>query len=291
MPKDFYMRTMQAGRYFKAVRYQRSLPNDSSAVRAAKAATTSRAQRYINLKNSAEKLQMLLCANFDDKAACFCTYTFSEENLPVNRKMVRNLFVSHLSALRRKMKRLGKDLRYIYNIEGASLLAEPDAVPTESLPWEILPWKVKSRWEAVDKQPKGKKKKHGVRLHIHCFLLLTKPEREMVKQLWPYGFVYINPMKVELEDTFYRLSYYVTKEARSGSKPSGTRSYVPSRNLEQPVVEGHWCDGHEVLMPPPEAEHVHTANETTEYASFQYCSYRLPRPKRQPKEYRSKGRL
>ena len=101
MAKEYYVRTMRAGRYIKSVRYRRVLPNDSADARAAKTASTSKAQRYINLKNAAEKLEMLLCANFDIKNACFCTFTFAEENLPVNRKMAVNCFKSFIAALRR----------------------------------------------------------------------------------------------------------------------------------------------------------------------------------------------
>lgn len=291
MAKEFYVRTMRAGRYFKSVRYQRALPHDSAESRAAKAVTTSRAQRYINLKNAAEKLQMLLCANFDDKSACFCTFTFNDDSLPVNRKMARQYFTGFISTLRRKWQKRGLELLYIYNVEGTSLKADPAALPVDNSQWEIRPWAVKAKWEQINKRGNRSRKKESIRFHIHAFLLLPKADRCTVRENWPYGHVYINPIKVELPDTFHRLSYYVTKEARNGAIPSGSRSYVPSRNLQQPEIEGHWCDAHEVFLPPPEAENVHTANETTEYTSFQYVSYRLPRPKKPAKSYKSKGRV
>lgn len=288
--KDFYVRTMRAGRYVKSVRYQRALPHDTAEARAAKAVTTSKAQRYINLKNAAEKLQMLLCANFDDKAACFCTFTFNDDNLPVNRKMARQCFTGFISALRRKWQKKGMDLYYIYNVEGSS--SDPSALPVENSQWEIRPWAVKAKWEQLGSRGRqARKKEENIRFHIHAFLLLPKADRTTVRGIWSYGHVFINPMQVELPDTFHRLSYYVTKEARNGALPSGSRSYVPSRNLQQPQIEGHWCDAHEVFLPPPEAENVHTANETTDYTSFQYVSYRLPRPKKQSKSYRSRGRV
>ena len=290
MSKKFYVRTMTAGRYVKSVRYMRSLPGDSEAVRAAKAATTNKAQRYINLRNAAEKLQMLLCANFDEKDACFCTFTFREEDLPVNRKQTRQIFRSFLNSLRRKWRRQSKELKYIYTIEGSALYADPHACNIDDQQWEIRPWNVKNKWDTIDKAAK-RRQKYSVRLHAHCFMVLSKKDRELARELWPYGHIYINPMKVDVPDTFYKLSYYVTKEARGNSIPTGSRSYVPSRNLEQPCIEGHWCEAHEVFLPPVDAECVHIANETTDYTSFQYCSYRLPRPKKQPKTYHSKGRL
>ena len=288
MAKEFYVRTMQAGRYFKSVRYQRALPHDSAETRAAKAMSTSKAQRYINLKNAAEKLQMLLCANFDDRNACFCTFTFSDDNLPANRKMTRQMFTAYISNLRRIWQRAGNTLLYIYNVEGSSLVSDPSAVQPDNVRWEVKPWEVKSRWSLVDKKVS---KKEGVRFHIHAFLLLPKKDRELIKNKWQYGQVYINPIKVSLPDTFYRLSYYVTKESRNKAIPSGSRSYVPSRNLEQPIIEGHWCDAHEVFLPPANAEDVKTGSETTDYSNFQYISYRLPKAKKRPKSYKSKGRL
>ena len=290
MSKNFYVRTITAGRYVKSVRYMRSLPGDTEAVRAARSATTNKAQRFINLKNAAEKLQMLLCANFDEKDACFCTFTFSEENLPANRKHTRQIFRSYLACLRRKWRKQQRELKYIYTIEGSALSVDPHACHIDGQQWEIRPWNVKTRWDQVDKSAKRSARQH-VRLHAHCFLILNKKDRVLARELWPYGHVYINPMQVDLPDTFYKLSYYVTKEARGNSIPSGSRSYVPSRNLEQPSIDGHWCEAHETFSPPEEAECVHTANETTDYTSFQYVSYRLPRPKKTPKTYRSKGRL
>lgn len=289
MAKEFYVRTMRAGRYVKSVRYQRTLPHDTAETRAAKAVTTSRAQRYINLKNTAEKLQMLLCANFDDKNACFCTFTFDDENLPVNRKMARQCFTGFIAALRRKWQKNGLALQYIYNVEGSS--AELSALPVENSQWEIRPWAVKARWEQIDTRGSRSRKKESIRFHIHAFLYLPRSGRATVRKLWSYGHVFINPMQVDLPDTFHRLSYYVTKEARNGVLSFGSRSYVPSRNLQQPEIEGHWCDAHEVFMPPPDAENIHTASETTDYASFQYVSYRLPRPPKPVKSYKSKGRL
>ena len=291
MAKDYYVRTRRAGRYVYSVRYKRALPNESAEVRAAKAVSTNRAQRYINLKNAAEKLQMLLCANFDEKNACFCTFTFSDDNLPVNRKMARQCFTGFIAALRRQRQKQGQDLLYIYNVEGTSLTADPAARPADDSQWEIRPWAVKAKWNQIDKRGPRSNKKDGVRFHIHAFLILPKADRAAVREMWRYGRVHINPIQVDLPDSFYRLSYYVTKEARSGAIPSGSRSYVPSRNLTQPTIEGHWCDAHEVFLPPPGAENVHISNDSTDYTDFQYVSYRLPRPKKPRKSYQSKGRL
>jgi hypothetical protein len=280
---------MQAGRYIKSVRYRRVLPHDSAEARAAKSASTSKAQRYINLKNAAEKLEMLLCANFDIKNACFCTFTFTEDNLPVNRKMTVNCFKGFISDMRKTWKKNKRQLLYIYNVEGSALSQNLGAAFVESDSWEIRPWLQKKKWESLGKRQSKSKK--AVRFHVHAFFILDKAERAAVRKLWPYGHVYINTMRVEHPDTFRLLSYYITKESRDGSRPAGSRSYIPSRNLQQPTIEGHWCDAHEVFLPPQDAENVVSGNEETNYTSYHYISYRLPRLKKHPKPYKSKGRL
>ncbi len=294
MARKFYVRTMRAGRYFKSVRYQRAMPHDTAEARAAKALTTNKAQRYINLKNAAERLQMLLCANFDDKAACFCTFTFNDENLPVNRKMARQYFTAFITSLRRKWKRKGRELPYIYALEGVSLDYCSTAIPIDNIEWEIRPWKAKEKWDSLDTAPgkkANKKKEYDARFHIHCFLILSKADRKIVEDSWPYGISYLNPMWVDDPKTFERLSYYVTKEARNGVIKAGCRSYVPSCNLVKPKPEGHWGYAHEVFEAPPWAEHIKHGKYSTEYTSYEYISYWEPRPKKAAKSYKSKGRL
>ena len=88
MAKDFYIRIRTAGRYRLVARCSRPLPGDSDATRTAKQAATTAAQKYINIKNATERLQLLLCANFDSKEACFCTFTCTDETLPANRKHI-----------------------------------------------------------------------------------------------------------------------------------------------------------------------------------------------------------
>ena len=64
MAKGFYIRTMTAGRYQKVVRYSRAIPSDNKATRQAKQAATTAAQKFINVKNATEKLQLLRMKTF-----------------------------------------------------------------------------------------------------------------------------------------------------------------------------------------------------------------------------------
>lgn len=118
------MRYRTAGRYQLITRYSRPLPGDSKTVKAAKQAATTTAQKYINIKNATERLQLLLCANFDSKEACFCTYTFTDEALPANRKHAKAIFAGYLRSLRKAWKQSARPFKYIYTIEGEPLTSE-----------------------------------------------------------------------------------------------------------------------------------------------------------------------
>lgn len=293
MAKEYYIRTMIAGRYRRVVRYSRTIPNDSKATRQAKQAATTAAQKFINIKNATEKLQLLLCANFDSKEACFCTFTFTDEQLPANQKHTRQIFRGFLNQLRQEWKRTGSALKYIYTVEGDSLDASPAACAVDAQQWEIVPWRDREKWAQMDNQTAQDEPEEPTRLHAHCFLLLRKEDYETVRALWPYGQAYINPMKVNELTTFQRLANYVTKEKRTGSKGNGSRAYIPSLNLEQPVMDGHWCSEYEGITLPKEAEEIKSGSERDEIygTSMEYIFYRMPRPQQQAQPYKSKGTL
>lgn len=293
MAKEFYMRIRTAGRYRLVVRYSRPLPGDGDAARTAKQAATTAAQKYINIKNATERLKLLLCANFDDnKEACFCTFTFSDDTLPANRKHARGIFTDYLRKLRTEWKRSNREFKYLYTIEGEPLSACPSAAQVAGQRWEVAPWRDEKRWEQLDTAAQAEPEA-PTRFHVHCFLLLRKADYETVKALWPYGQVYISQMKVNELTTFERLACYVTKESRSGTKGNGARAYTPSLNLEQPTIDGHWCTEFEGITLPMGAEKISSGTDSNEIygSSMEYAFYRMPRPAQQPKPYKGKGRL
>lgn len=166
MGKGLYIRTVTAGRYQKTVRYTRALPGDAKAVRAAKQAATNAAQKYLNIKNATENLQLLLCANFDrPKESCFCTFTFKPGAEPANQKHAGKIFAGFV----RKLRPYLKDSRYIYVVEGTPLKSCPSAAPVEDMEWEKAPWRQTERWEQLDSSDQGDAKGEEIRLHIHCF--------------------------------------------------------------------------------------------------------------------------
>lgn len=289
MSKEYYIRTMRAGRYCKAVRYKRQLPGDTPKARAAKSLATTKAKQYINRKGSAEKLQMLMCANFDRKDAYFCTMTFDPKRLPPNRRQAQASIKNFLRRLRAEWKQAGRDLKYIYTVEGEPISMHPEASAVDNIPWEVVPWTDKGRWEAMDSQQSQAGTDNPVRFHVHCLLLLRREDFPEIRKAWKYGNVHINPIKVNDIETFPRLAAYMTKESRAGGLSTGARGYVPCLSLEQPVLEGHWCDECETISPPRDAEVIHSGREDTFYSSYQYCFYRVPRKQQIAEPYKRKA--
>ncbi|MCI8620158.1 MAG: hypothetical protein HFG44_08865 [Oscillospiraceae bacterium] len=291
MSKEFYIRTLTAGRYCKVVRYKRSIPSDGNIARNKKRAATTKAQQFINCKNATEKLEMLLCANFDSKESYFCTLTFDESHLPATRKEAIQVVSGYLRELRQEWTRHGRQLKYIYIVEGESLASSPTARSVDNVSWEITPWKNREYWEMLDIPRTTGKHEPSKRFHVHMFLLLQKKDCEVVRAMWTSGHIYINQMKVNETASFQRIAAYVTKEKRNNKMPNGARGYIPSKNLTQPVSEGHWCSECETIEPPRGAEVILSGREDTFYSSYQYCYYRLPRPQQPPKPYKRKGNV
>lgn len=184
-------------------------------------------------------------------------------------------------------------MTYIYTVEGMPLAECSCAAVVDDQPWEKTPWREKERWEMLGCNAQSIPQTAEPRLHVHCFLNLSKDDCEAVRAMWTYGQVFISPIKVNDISSFSRLASYVTKEKRSEKKPNGSRAYISSKNLEQPVVSGHWCDEHEGLVLPQGAEAISRGSEYNDVygSSVEWLHYRLPRPQQPPQPYKSKGRI
>ena len=271
--------------------YNKVVRGHSKNVRQAKMQSTAAAQKFINNKNAALWLQLLLYANFNVKNACFCTFTFNEENLPVNRKMAHQYFTSFIRSMRRQWKKNGRAFPYIYTLEGASLSDCPNAMAVNDINWEIRPWEVTAKWESLDQKPKkSSKKEYVARYHIHCILILSREDRKIAKEKWPYGISFINPISRKYQKSFVNLSYYMTKESRNGVLMSGKRSYIPSKNLQQPITTEEWLEPHEAIQVPYGAERIDGSCSDTPYNSHRFLTY-LYQDQKPAKSYKSRGRL
>ena len=284
------MKVFRAGRYIKIVRYTRSLPHDTPPARNAKSQKSTAAQRYINIRDCTERLQWLLCANFDHWSACFCTYTFTDDHLPSSRDAVKKLVKKHIRQLRTAFAHQNRPLPVIYTVEGQPGNSKPQASNT----WEVTPWKDGKRWQNMDDESEDEFTEETVRLHAHVFMHLEgKEDRELVRSMWPFGHIYINSIKVNDPLSFPRLAAYVTKESRLGIRPENERSYIPSQGLTQPDTDGHWCSEFEGIAAPANAERLASGESHDDiYGShMEYAMFRLPREAQLAKPYKSKGRI
>lgn len=187
-------------------------------------------------------------------------------------------------------RRQGKAFPSIYTVEGQ---------PSENLPqadatWETVPWKDTLRWDALEEQPDDTPADDRVRLHAHMFLLLPdKNDLELVRSFWPYGYVYINYIRVNEFRSFQRLAAYVTKESRAGVRPENERAYVPSLGLIQPDIDGHWCGESESIGFPMGVEQLGEGNDRDYLTGSErnWIMYRFPRSTQPQKPYAPKGRI
>lgn len=286
-----YLKKISGGDLHLLFEYNKVVRGHSKSVRQAKMQSTAAAQKFINNKNAALWLQLLLYANFNVKNACFCTFTFNDDNLPVNRKMAHQYFTSFIRSMRRVYKKEGRAFPYIYTLEGASLNDSPCAMAVDNINWEIKPWEVTKKWETLGHNPKkGRNMDHDVRYHIHCILILSRKDRKTAKEKWPYGISFINPISRKYQKSFVNLSYYMTKESRFGVLMPGKRSYIPSKNLKQPISTEEWLEPHEAIQLPYGAEQIDGDCNDTPYNSHRFLAY-LYRDPKPAKTYKSKGRL
>lgn len=190
MKKAFYIRTKRAGRRVKCVRYQRPLPCDTGRARAAKMRHTKAAQRFINCKNTTEKLELLLFANFDSPLACFVTLTYDGSHLPRSKAAAKANMAKVNERMRCDKRKRGEPFPYVYTTEGAAQ-ASTESIDVGADTWEVCPWEVKERWEELGEKP-AEWANGEARLHHHAIMLLSDSDFDALRAAWPHGAVYIS---------------------------------------------------------------------------------------------------
>jgi hypothetical protein len=265
------------------------MPNDTGRARAAKAKHTRAAQQFINAKNCADRLQLLLYANFDNQRACFVTFTYDDKHLPANKKAASRNAKRFFAEIRIEKKKQGEAFPYIYTTEGQPLSVSPSAADVCGSLWEVRPWDCAEKWESV-----GDKDSAALldetRLHHHAIMLLSKKDYDIIRANWPYGHVYIEKIKISDFFSFECLAYYMTKESRAGKTGNGQRAYVPSVGLVKPTITGEWVEEYQDIQPPKGAKVICDTREENLFSSYHHCSFLLPRQSAPPKEYKPRQR-
>lgn len=230
-------KAIKAGRLVKVVLYSCPFPSDGEQARAAKSKCSTLARQAINLKKAWQKLEMILAANFN-YGDLHAVFTYDDKHIPFCLDDAVSLLKKTIVKIRKAKRLKNEDLKYVYVNEGL----------------------------------------HGnKRLHHHMVLNGCMDDLEMLKSLWPYGDVHIEP----IDDRGYEgLAKYLTKEPRAFGGTNGLRSWTPSRNLKKPQVSSGWVPDDMALTAPPGA--IILSNEPpyrNEFGEFQEIKYLLPDPK------------
>lgn len=115
------------------------------------------------------------------------------------------------------------------------------------------------------------------RWHHHMVINGTGADYEEIRSLWRYG----EDVEIERLDVYgYEgLAKYLTKEATSGQRSVGARSWTASVNLKKPTIyPTQWVPGSMRLEPPANAHILHREGFENEWGRFCYVEYLLPTP-------------
>lgn len=254
------LKTVQAGRLVTGVCYTQALPGDSTKARAAKAKCSTLARRALNFRAAWQKLRLILCANFE-RGDLWITLSYDDEHLPANRKEAKARVQTFIDRMRAARRRIGEELRYIYNIE------------------EIM-------------------EDGSRRLHHHMVMNAgtARNDFELIRSLWTFGSnIEIRKLGEHeiFSDDFLELAKYICKERDPEAKVYnvGDKCWIGSRNLERPKEQSELVGDNVTITAPPGAIILDKHSESNEYGSFDYIVYLLPknaadppRRKRKPKK-------
>lgn len=149
-------KTIRAGRLVLTCAYTMIHPSDRPYVRREKRKCSSAARQRMNLKRSAQKLELALAANFGS-GDLVLSLDYHDGALPETRPEAVKLLKKFLRQLRDYRRRRGGDLKYIYVTEGLH----------------------------------GDK-----RVHHHLVINGTGADLEILRSLWPHGSVDLAPLSL-----------------------------------------------------------------------------------------------
>lgn len=117
--------------------------------------------------------------------------------------------------------------------------------------------------------------KHGeARLHHHLVISATGADIEVIRSLWPYADVI--DMEYIGQRDYETWALYMTKESVTG-RPVGAQMWTGSRNLQKPVVKSCYVPNDTMLAVPVGCHIIEREERVTEFGSYCYIKYRLPR--------------
>lgn len=245
MAKTKRLKTVKAGRLVWSVCYTQPQGRDNPKQRAAKTKLSNLARQRLNFKAAYQKLWLMIAANFD-RGDLWVTLTYSDENLPANRKAAKKEIAAFFDRVRKQRKANGQELKYIYCTH-----------------------------ELTD-DGQG-------RLHHHLVINSSgSDDYELIRSLWTNGDnIEIRPLgngEHYHYDDFSEIAKYMMHERRPDLKghATGDRGYCCSRNLQKPEVTSKLIDDELSSGPPAGAYIIESDSKYNEFGSFVYFLYLLP---------------
>ena len=230
------LKLVEAGPIRKAALYDRVRPSDPPPQRQAKAKATRAVQRRLNIKNTAENLELCLAVNFQTPgSARVATLTFDEKHKPKDRNDVN----CKLQRFRNKYSA---------------------ACAAEGLPQPVMFWCI----EVLTSQ--------NNRWHIHIVISAFGNDDERIRRCWSYGSdVEIDKLRVDKEKNYTTLARYMTKEAREcqdyNAKP-GARSWSHTLNAKKPEIDTMIVPDDYKLEPPEGCTVLLDERQTNEWTAW-----------------------
>ena len=231
------MKIVTAGPYQKKILYSRGHRGDSPKQRAAKRRASSEAQKRLNLKNSREKLKLLLAANFPTAGSGWIVaLTYRDECLPHTWDEATAIVNEFRKLMRKERKKRGEELLMVSNIEEHSARHE--------------------------------------RIHHHIVVNNTGDDFEIIRRCWRWGdVVEIQKMRVDKEKNWDTLAAYLTKE--QPEKP-GKHGWTATRNCLRPEVETFTVSDDTTLQAPSGTHLITSERHADEWASWEAIEYVFP---------------
>lgn len=225
-----------AGRLVRGVIYTRALPSDPNKVRQAKTRCSSAAREAMNLKQSWQKMEVLMAANFEP-GDMVLTLTYRDDRLPISKAQAVTRLKKFIRQLRESRSIRKMTMHYIYCTEG---------------------YHGDHRW------------------HHHLILNSTGNDYEEIRALWSENGDDIDFQHLDLQSYEDWARYLTKEPREHGNPKVGERMWVPSMGLKRPTVERASCPDNFTLTVPQGAVVLDQRESVNTYGEYRYVKYLLP---------------
>lgn len=231
-----YSKIETAGRLVRGMIYTRAMPFESAPIRQAKKRCSSAARAAMNLKQSWQKLEVLIAGNFTPRDLVV-TLTYRDSCLPRSKEQAVERLRLFIRDLRKSRKIRGAPICYIYCTEG---------------------YHGDKRW------------------HHHLILNSTGNDYEEIRALWSKNGDDIDFQHLDLKSSEGWARYLTKEPLEHGKPKVGERIWRGSKNIKQPDVQTATCPDNFTLTIPKNAVVLDRSERQNAYGEYCYVKYLLP---------------